>query len=147
MLNPPRERPIAWSSPAFLCAGAVLMGAHDGAVEHRVFVVSIPCEMLENPLPDPRPGPAAEPPMHILPITEPLGQIAPGDAGTVAVKNGLDEQPIIGCRHPNVAFPLWQQVTDVVPLIVPKGVAAHGSTSEPVDPLGITRFPSWESPK
>jgi hypothetical protein len=85
--------------------------------------------------------------MHILPITEPLRQIPPGDAGTVAVKNRLNEQPVIRRRHPDVAFPPWQQVTDAVPLIIPKGIAAHGSTFESVDPLRITRFPPWESPR
>jgi hypothetical protein len=29
----------------------MLMGAHDRAVDHRVFVVGIACEMLEYPLP------------------------------------------------------------------------------------------------
>ena len=41
VLSPPRERPIAWSSPAFLGDGAMLVGAHNGAVDHRVFVVGV----------------------------------------------------------------------------------------------------------
>ena len=113
----------------------MLVGAHDGAVEHRVFVVGVPREMPKYPLPDPRFGPAAEPPMHILPVTEPLRQVSPGDAGTVAVENRLDEQAVVRRRHPDMAFPPRQQVTDAVLLIVTKGVAAHGSTSESVDPL------------
>jgi hypothetical protein len=36
------------------------MGAHNGAVDHRVFVVGIGREMLENPLPDAGFGPPAE---------------------------------------------------------------------------------------
>jgi hypothetical protein len=31
-------------------AGNMLPGMHDGAVEHRVFVISIGCEMLESAL-------------------------------------------------------------------------------------------------
>jgi hypothetical protein len=58
VLKPPRDRPIAWSSPAFFRAGAVLMRAHDGAVDHRVFVVGVGREMQKDPLPDSRPGPA-----------------------------------------------------------------------------------------
>jgi hypothetical protein len=30
-----------------LCAGAVLMSAHNGAVDHRVFVVGVCGEMLK----------------------------------------------------------------------------------------------------
>jgi hypothetical protein len=30
----------------------MLVGAHDGAVDHRVFIVCIGSEMLEDPLPD-----------------------------------------------------------------------------------------------
>jgi hypothetical protein len=38
-----------WSSPALGGAGAMLVGAHDGAVDHRVFVVGIRGEMLKYP--------------------------------------------------------------------------------------------------
>ena len=41
VLSPLREWPIAWSSPAFLGAGAVLMCPHDGAVDHGVSTVGI----------------------------------------------------------------------------------------------------------
>jgi hypothetical protein len=37
-LNPLRDRPILAN---FLGAGVVLMGAHDGAVDRRVFIVSV----------------------------------------------------------------------------------------------------------
>ena len=33
--------PIAWSSPAFFGASAVLMGTHNGAVDHRIFIVGV----------------------------------------------------------------------------------------------------------
>jgi hypothetical protein len=48
------------------------MGTHNGAVDHRIFVVGIRCEMLENPLPDTALGPTAEPPMHLNSVTEPF---------------------------------------------------------------------------
>src|SRR3954453_4582177 len=44
----------------FSRAGAVLMGAYDGAVDHRIFVVSVPGQALENPLPDAGSGPAGK---------------------------------------------------------------------------------------
>ncbi len=46
VLKPPRDRPITWSSPTFLYAGAVLMGAHEGAVGHGVLVVGLTREVL-----------------------------------------------------------------------------------------------------
>ncbi len=91
VLSPPRERPMAWSSPAFFRAGAMLMATHDGAVHHRVFVVGVFGEMFENPPPDTGFGPAAEAAVHVLPVTEAFRQIPPGDAGTVAIQHGLDE--------------------------------------------------------
>jgi hypothetical protein len=67
------------------------MGAHDGAVDHRVLIVSVPGEMLENPLPDSGFGPAAEAPMHVLPVTEALWKVAPGATRPVTVEHSLDE--------------------------------------------------------
>jgi hypothetical protein len=47
VLNPPRLRPIAWSSSIFASAGAVLMRADNGAVDHGVFVVGLVGEVLK----------------------------------------------------------------------------------------------------
>ena len=73
-------------------AGAVLMGTHDGAVDHRVFVVRIGGEELKDPFPDPGLCPAAEAAMDVLPLAKAFRQIAPGNAGAKAVEDGLDEQ-------------------------------------------------------
>ncbi len=78
MLNPPRERPMAWSSRSFLGAGTVLMGPHNGAVDHRVFVVEVGGKMLKHPLPDTGFGPTAEASVDVLPVAEAFRQIAPG---------------------------------------------------------------------
>jgi hypothetical protein len=42
-----------WPGPyrLFLGAGTVLMGAHDGAVDHRVFIVRVGGQMLKNAFP------------------------------------------------------------------------------------------------
>src|SRR5579871_3225600 len=79
----------------FLGAGAMFVGAHNGAVDHRVFVVGVCGEMLKNPLPDTAFGPTAEPQMHLCPLAETLGQIAPWHASTITVQHCLDEQPIV----------------------------------------------------
>jgi len=77
VLNPPRLGPSAWSSAFFESAGAVLMSPHDGAVDHRVLVIAIGCQVLKDALPDAGFGPAVEPPVRILPVAEALRQVAP----------------------------------------------------------------------
>src|SRR3954454_7688485 len=74
-----------------------------------------------------------EPSMHLDWIAEAFGQITPGNAGTVAVQNGLDEEPVVTCGHPDRALPAGQQVLDPVPLIITQSVAAHRSA-----PLKLT---------
>ena len=86
-----------WPGPhrLFFGAGAMLVGAHNGAVAHRIFVVGVCCEMLKHPLPATTFGPTAEPSVDLCPLTEPLRQIAPWHPGTIAVQHRLDEQPIV----------------------------------------------------
>src|SRR3712207_8377563 len=45
-------------------AGRVLMSTRDGAVDHRVLVVSVRCHVLEHALPHASLGPAAEAGLH-----------------------------------------------------------------------------------
>ena len=52
----------------FVGIGTVLVGSHNGAVDHRVFVVGVAGQMLKDALPHASLGPAAEPPVRILPI-------------------------------------------------------------------------------
>ena len=90
----------------------MLMGTHDRAVDHRVLIVSVGTEVLEQFDPDAAHGPATEPDMHRFPVAEPLWQIAPRDARSVAKQHRLDKQPIILRRHPDVALTAGQQVLD-----------------------------------
>ena len=136
MLNPPRERPIAWSSPAFFRARAVLMGAHNGAVDHCVFVVGIRRKKLKDLLPDSGFGPSAEALVHVLPVAEAFRQIAPGNACPVAIEHRFEKQAVVGCRHSDRTLPPRQQVLDPVPLVIAQSVTAHGSAPK-ADRLGI----------
>src|SRR4051812_50077275 len=84
---------MAWFfARSFSGAGAVLMGAHNGAVDHRILVVSVPGQALKNPLPDAGSGPAAEAAMDVLAVAKALRQVAPGDAGAIAVEDGINKQ-------------------------------------------------------
>src|ERR1700687_4639900 len=48
-----------------------------------------------------------------------------GDAGPITVDHRLYKQPIVLGRYPHMPFTSGQNILDPVPLIVPKGVAAH----------------------
>ncbi len=76
----------------FWGAGAMLVGAHDGAVDHRVFVVGIGSEMLEDPLPDAGFRPAAEVPVNVAPLPEALRQVAPRNPSSIPEQHRLDKQ-------------------------------------------------------
>jgi len=61
------------------------MGTYNGRINHGVFVVGILGQMLKNPLPDAAPPPTAEARMHHPEIAEALRQIAPWNAGPIAI--------------------------------------------------------------
>ena len=69
----------------------MLMGAHDGRIEHHVFVVAIFRQYLENTFKNAAFAPAAEPPVNVLPITKSRRKIAPRNARTVAIKHGFNK--------------------------------------------------------
>jgi len=108
----------------------VLVSAHDGAVDHRVFVVGLGREMLKDPLPYAGFRPAAEPAVDIDRIAEAFRQVTPGDAGPVAVQHGVDEPAVIGGGRSDRTFSSGQKVLDPVPLVVTKSKAAHGSAPQ-----------------
>ncbi len=114
----------------FLSPGAVLVSAHNGTVDHRIFVVGIGREMLEDPLPDSRLRPLAEAPVHVFPIPGAFQQIAPEYPGPIAVQHRFDEPPVVDRGHANPTLAPRKQVPDAVPLIIAKSVAAHRSAPE-----------------
>ena len=137
MLSPPLLRPIAWSSPSFLRAGAVLVGSHDRAVDHRVLVVGIVAQLREHARPDAAHSPTAEAGMCRLPWAETFRQVAPRDTGAIAEQHRLDEPPIVLRRDPDMTFATWQQMLDPLPLVVAQSIASHLSAS-----LWPTRYES-----
>src|SRR3954447_1425543 len=82
-----------------------------------------PCR---NPTP-PQAIALAEAGLHLDPAAEPLGQIAPGDARAIAVKHGLDKQPVVLGRAPDMSDPARQKVSDPRPLVITQAVASHHS--------------------
>ena len=120
---------MASSSPTFFGAGAVLMGPHDGRIDHRVFVVGVRGQMLEDALPDARLGPAGKARMNRLPGSEALRQVPPGHAGPVSVQNRLDKQTIVLGGRAHIPRTSRQKILDPIPLVVAHCVALHVSAS------------------
>ena len=118
----------------------MLMRPHDGAVDHRVFVVGIGSEIFEDFLPDPALSPTAEPAVGVLPIAESFRQIPPRDAGAVAVQHRFDESAIVLGSCADMADPPWQPVFDPLPLVVSQSISGHGSAFAKADLSLITQF-------
>lgn len=119
----------------------MLMGAHDGAVDHGVFVIGIGRQKLEHPAPHPALGPSTEARVNRLPVTEALRQVAPGNAGAIALDHGIDKQPVVPGGHPDVTNPSRPKILDPIPLVVAQGVTAHQSA-----PSAADRQESWLFP-
>ena len=103
------------------------MGPHDGAVEHRVFVVGIAGKVFEQQLPHPVFGPAAVAAMGVLPVAESLRQVAPGNSGAIAIEHGFDKSPVVLRRDTAIARFAGQQVLYSFPLVIAQSVAGHRS--------------------
>jgi hypothetical protein len=78
------------------------MGAHNGAVDQRVFIVGVSRKMLENPSPDSVFRPAAEASMDNFPVAEAYRQVAPGIPSAVPVGRRLDKQTVVRRDDPAV---------------------------------------------
>src|SRR3974390_291056 len=120
-------------APSFFGAGAMLVSAHDGGVNHHVFVVVIAGQKLENPLENAALGPSVEALIDNLPVAKALGQIAPRDAGAKPEENGLDEQAVVRRRAAHMAFTARQNVFDPIPLVVAQCISSHRSAPPRAD--------------
>ena len=123
VLNPPRLRPIASSSPPFARPGPRLLGADDRGSKQGGFIIHIDTERREYALPHAPRGPAAEAARAVLPIPEPRGQVAPGTARPIALQHGRPEQPVIPRRPAHMPHPPRQQGGDPPPLVIPQPIA------------------------
>src|SRR5690606_32202951 len=126
-----RRASARWPGPRrlFLSAGTVLVRADDGGVEHHELVVSLARQGLEHPCKHAAFTPSPVAPVGGLPVPVPLRQITPGNAGAIAVDDGIDEQPVVGRRPADVTFAAGQEVLDLVPLVVAERIAMHVSAS------------------
>jgi len=75
-------------------------------------------QLLENAFENTALRPPAEALMNDFPIAETLWKITLGNAGSISVHNGVDEQPIIRRRAADMAFAAGQKVLDPIPLVI-----------------------------
>jgi len=120
----------------------MLMGTHDGAVDHRVFVVGVAGQHGKDARPNTGFCPARKTRVDFNRVAEPLGKITPWNTCSVPVQNRLDEQTVVPRGHPNIPDPAGKQVLNPLPLIVSKSIAAH---CQP--PTQLTRYESRDSPR
>jgi hypothetical protein len=73
--------------------------------------------------------------MDVLAVAKALRQVAPGDAGALAVEDRVNEQAVVRGSHADRARSAGQQILDPVPRIVTKGMSAHRSASSKLDRL------------
>ena len=80
----------------------MLMGTHNRAVDHRVFVIGIASQLLEYLFQDAAFSPSAPASVRILPIAKPFWQITPRHSGSIPIKNRIYKQAVIGRRAANI---------------------------------------------
>ena len=82
----------------------MLMGSHNGGVDHHVLIVVIGSQVFEYPLENAALTPAPQPFVGVLPVAEALGKVTPGDARAIAIEHRLNEQPIVRRCSSNMPF-------------------------------------------
>src|SRR5262249_37229185 len=121
------------------------MSAHDGGVDHHVFVVVITCQQLENTLENAALRPPIEALVDDLPIAKALREIAPRDTSSKSEENRFDEQSVVRRSPSHMAFAARQKILDPIPLIVAQPIASHPSAPPQADCPRVTQLLIWES--
>ena len=96
----------------------MLVSTNDSSVDHHVFIVVIAGKYFEDTLENSALCPPAEALVDDLPVAEAGRQITPGDSGSTAIKNSIDEQSVIRCSASDMAFTAGQKILDPLPLVV-----------------------------
>jgi len=110
----------------------MLVGPHNGGINHGVFVIRIFSQSLEHALPNPALAPAAVPGMNNPEVAKALRQVPPRNARPVAVQHSIHKQTVVFCRRPHPFGGTWQHILDPLPLIIPQRVSStHENASFP----------------
>ena len=112
------------------------MSAHDGCIDHGVFVVSLGAERFKHTLPNTRSAPAHMPRMNDAEITKAFRQVSPGDACAIAVKHSIYEEAVVFTGGTDVSCSTGQKVFDVIPVGICQGI----STIHAINNAAAIRF-------
>ena len=107
----------------------MLVGTHDGRVEHHELFVGVPCQHFKNTRKHAAFAPSAVSPVSCFPVAVALGKITLRNARAITENHGVDEQPIVQRRPSDMALAAGQHVLDSEPLVVAQSIAMHLSAS------------------
>ena len=96
----------------------MLVSAHDGGVDHHVFIVMIARQQLENAFENPALRPPAKALVDNFPIAKTLGKITPGRSRLGDPQNRLEESAMVLGRSSRIARLTRRKVFDLVPLLI-----------------------------
>ena len=97
----------------------MLVGAHDGAIEHDGFKISILAEALEQPFPDPLLGPAREARERGMPVAKLRGQVAPGRPRAPDPQHRLQQSAVVLGSDAAITRLAGEKILDPSPLVIP----------------------------
>jgi hypothetical protein len=109
----------------------VLVPADNGAVDDGVFVVRISGGMHEDLLQHPARGPTAEPPVRVLPVAKPLRQIAPRNAGTIAIEHRFNESAVVLSVDADMRDPRGRRILEARLCFISYGLKRTARASSP----------------
>lgn len=101
----------------------MLMGAHDGCIDHGVLVIGLGAERFKHSLPNTRSAPAHKPSMDNAEVAKAIRQVSPGNACAIAVEHSIYEEAIVFTGRANMSSPAGQKVFDAIPLRICHGIS------------------------
>src|SRR5947209_1943873 len=166
VVNPPRERPSAWSGGSCICAslrppnrhellplfppsGGRPTGTDNSAVDTPEVVVDplLVIPFVQQRGDDPDPGAVLPPPVEALedrlPGAVAFREVAPRGAGMEDPEDAVDDRTRLIKRVARraVMSPVRQEGRDPVPLLIGEFIAAHGRTRWGNGPIGRPGLP------
>ncbi|MPN16704.1 hypothetical protein SDC9_164049 [bioreactor metagenome] len=87
------------------CTRAVLMGTHDGCIDHGVLVIRQRTECFKHPQPHARAAPAHVAQVNDSKVAKALGQIAPSNTAAIAIQHSVNKETAIFGRSAHMPGP------------------------------------------
>lgn len=98
--------------------GTVLVSSNEGGIHPAPLVVRVLGKKRLDMRPHPGLAPTRESQVYHVKIPKTLGPVSPRKAGLIPIPHRFHEPSMVSSRHPNVPFPPWQEILDVIPWVV-----------------------------